>query len=104
MFTKMGSSNSDSPSNSDAMDLINDLMNEKGAVADRKSAISFSDFHAAVQKMVEAEIEKHSADGIGRVDYAVASGGGSFYIILKDITLAISCLCLGERYPEGYFP
>lgn len=60
----------------DAMDLFNAVMNEKGTVSNSKSAISFSDFHAAIQKMIEAEIEKHSADGIARVDYAVASGGG----------------------------
>jgi len=60
----------------DAMDMFNDVMKEKDVVADRKSAISFDDLLATIRMMIEAEIEKHSADGIGRVDYAIASGGG----------------------------
>ncbi|CAN4108536.1 unnamed protein product [Withania somnifera] len=36
---------------------------------------SLDEFRIYAREMVEKEIEKHAADGLGRVDYALASGG-----------------------------
>lgn len=36
---------------------------------------SLEDIRALAKEIVEKEIEKHAADGLGRVDYALASGG-----------------------------
>ncbi|KAK4739013.1 hypothetical protein R3W88_002710 [Solanum pinnatisectum] len=36
---------------------------------------SLDEFRVYAREMVEKEIEKHAADGLGRVDYALASGG-----------------------------
>ncbi|XP_016508054.1 SUN domain-containing protein 1 [Nicotiana tabacum] len=36
---------------------------------------SLDEFRAYAREVVEKEIEKHAADGLGRVDYALASGG-----------------------------
>ncbi|KAI3927449.1 hypothetical protein MKW92_044439 [Papaver armeniacum] len=38
--------------------------------------ISLDDIRAFAKEIVEKEIEKHAADGLGMVDYALASGGG----------------------------
>ncbi|KAJ0234807.1 SUN domain-containing protein 1 [Hirschfeldia incana] len=40
------------------------------------SAASIDELRAYAREMIEKEIEKHAADGLGRVDYALASGGG----------------------------
>ncbi|KAI3953010.1 hypothetical protein MKX01_028702 [Papaver californicum] len=37
---------------------------------------SLDDIRAFAKEIVEKEIEKHAADGLGMVDYALASGGG----------------------------
>ncbi|KDP20591.1 hypothetical protein JCGZ_04204 [Jatropha curcas] len=42
-----------------------------------ESDISLDDIRAYARDIVEKEIEKHAADGLGRVDYALASGGAS---------------------------
>ncbi|KAG2310182.1 hypothetical protein Bca4012_024685 [Brassica carinata] len=47
---------------------------KKGNVDD--SAFSIDELRAYAREMMEKEIEKHAADGLGRVDYALASGGG----------------------------
>ncbi|KAL9235173.1 hypothetical protein vseg_009960 [Gypsophila vaccaria] len=39
--------------------------------------LSFDEVRALAREVVEFEIEKHAADGLGRVDYALASGGAS---------------------------
>ncbi|XP_002970573.2 SUN domain-containing protein 1 [Selaginella moellendorffii] len=39
-------------------------------------ALSLDDVRAAAKKIIEDELERHRADGIGRTDYALASGGG----------------------------
>lgn len=36
---------------------------------------SLDEFRVYARQMVEKEIEKHAADGLGRVDYALSSGG-----------------------------
>ncbi|GLJ52353.1 hypothetical protein SUGI_1113740 [Cryptomeria japonica] len=71
----------------EAMDLINSALKEKNEVGDMKGVISLDDIRAATRRMIEAEIEKHSADGVGRVDYAIASGGGKVL-----------------SHSEGYYP
>ena len=38
--------------------------------------LSLDDVWAVANNIVEAEIDKHSADGLGRVDYALGMGGG----------------------------
>ncbi|KAI3987460.1 hypothetical protein MKX01_039518 [Papaver californicum] len=38
--------------------------------------LSLDDIRAFAKEIVEKEIEKHAADGLGMVDYALASGGG----------------------------
>jgi SUN domain-containing protein 1/2 len=40
------------------------------------SEVDLDQVRALAREIAMREIEKHSADGIGRVDYAVASGGG----------------------------
>nr|CAB3472775.1 unnamed protein product [Digitaria exilis] len=40
------------------------------------SKVDLDQVRALAREIVMKEIEKHAADGIGRVDYAVASGGG----------------------------
>lgn len=38
--------------------------------------VTLDDVRVYAREIVEKEIEKHAADGLGRVDYALASGGG----------------------------
>lgn len=52
----------------------------KNELAKRKSSressdVSLDEIGALAKEIVEKEIEKHAADGLGRVDYALASGG-----------------------------
>ena len=50
---------------------------KKGNVDDSAfSEVSIDELRAYAREMMEKEIEKHAADGLGRVDYALASGGG----------------------------
>ncbi|GMH07849.1 hypothetical protein Nepgr_009689 [Nepenthes gracilis] len=42
-----------------------------------QTKLTLDDISALARKIVEAEIEKHAADGLGRVDYALASGGAT---------------------------
>ncbi|XP_010423509.1 PREDICTED: protein SAD1/UNC-84 domain protein 1-like [Camelina sativa] len=49
---------------------------KKGNVDDSSfSDVSIDELRAYARDIMEKEIEKHAADGLGRVDYAVASGG-----------------------------
>ncbi|OEL24213.1 Protein SAD1/UNC-84 domain protein 1 [Dichanthelium oligosanthes] len=49
----------------------------KGSLASGSgSEVDLDQVRALAREIVMREIEKHAADGIGRVDYAVASGGG----------------------------
>ena len=51
------------------------VVNMRVAEGDGK-VLSLDDFWAVAKNIVEAEIDKHSADGLGRVDYALGTGGG----------------------------
>ncbi|CAA7033875.1 unnamed protein product [Microthlaspi erraticum] len=49
---------------------------KKGKVDDSAfSEVSIDELRAYAREVMEKEIEKHAADGLGRVDYASASGG-----------------------------
>ncbi|KAH7423092.1 hypothetical protein KP509_12G038900 [Ceratopteris richardii] len=63
------------PSKQDVLSLINSVVDQRAAEGSGK-ALSLDDVRAVARRMVEIEIEKHAADGIGRVDYALGSGGG----------------------------
>ncbi|CAN8269483.1 unnamed protein product [Cochlearia groenlandica] len=50
---------------------------KKGMVYDSSvSDVSIDELRAFARDIVEKEIGKHASDGLGRVDYALASGGG----------------------------
>ncbi|XP_074584057.1 SUN domain-containing protein 2-like [Curcuma longa] len=54
--------------------LINDLKNSKN-VDDGSKNLDLDQIRAIARGIVQKEIEKHATDGLGRVDYALASGG-----------------------------
>lgn len=54
--------------------IYEDLKRAKSGEFDDRYA-SLDDIRAYAREMIEREIEKHAADGLGRVDYALASGG-----------------------------
>ncbi|KAJ7297169.1 hypothetical protein O6H91_Y076000 [Diphasiastrum complanatum] len=62
-------------SRQDGADLIISAVNER-ASDNRDTNLSLDDLRAVARQIVRLELEKHAADGIGRVDYALASGGG----------------------------
>ncbi|KAI5062954.1 hypothetical protein GOP47_0021501 [Adiantum capillus-veneris] len=62
------------PSRKDVLGLINAVVDERAAEGTGK-ALSLDDVRAVARRLVEVELEKHAADGIGRVDYALGSGG-----------------------------
>ncbi|CAM8960763.1 unnamed protein product [Rhodiola kirilowii] len=47
-----------------------------GNVGSGNKRISLDDVRAYAREVVEMEIQKHAADGLGRADYALASAGG----------------------------
>ncbi|GMJ14361.1 SAD1/UNC-84 domain protein 1, ARABIDOPSIS SAD1/UNC-84 DOMAIN PROTEIN 1 [Hibiscus trionum] len=51
------------------------MLKEKG-IGEYDNAVSLSDLGAYAREIVKKEIEKHASDGLGRVDYALSSGGG----------------------------
>ncbi|XP_002991956.2 SUN domain-containing protein 1 [Selaginella moellendorffii] len=59
----------------EGMELIASIIQQRAAEESGKS-LTLDDVRIAARQIVEAELEKHSADGIGRVDYALGSGGG----------------------------
>ncbi|KAL2623986.1 hypothetical protein R1flu_008231 [Riccia fluitans] len=59
----------------EALELIKDVADQRAAQGEGR-ALSLDDVRAAAKQVVIREIQRHSADGIGRVDYALASGGG----------------------------
>ncbi|KAH7404006.1 hypothetical protein KP509_15G005200 [Ceratopteris richardii] len=63
------------PSREDVLTLINSVV-DKRAAEGSGNALSLDDVRAVAKRLVEVELEKHSADGISRVDYALGSGGG----------------------------
>ncbi|PKU64078.1 SUN domain-containing protein 1 isoform X1 [Dendrobium catenatum] len=50
-------------------------LKSKGNVDDISKDVDLDEIMAMTKEIVEKEIDKHSADGLGRVDYALASGG-----------------------------
>ncbi|CAM6094863.1 unnamed protein product [Calypogeia fissa] len=59
----------------EALELIKEVV-DKRAAEGKGRAFSLDDVRTAARQVVIREIERHSADGIGRVDYALGSGGG----------------------------
>ncbi|WVZ77113.1 hypothetical protein U9M48_025014 [Paspalum notatum var. saurae] len=55
-------------------DILNQLKKKKG-LSGTDDDISLDDLRLYAKEIVEIEIAKHSADGLGMVDYALASGG-----------------------------
>jgi SUN domain-containing protein 1/2 len=51
-------------------------VNRRAAEGSTGHSFSLEDVRSVARRMVLTEIEKHAADGIGRADYALASGGG----------------------------
>ncbi|KAL5733769.1 hypothetical protein ACOSQ2_033461 [Xanthoceras sorbifolium] len=50
---------------------------KKGKIGEvSENEVSLDDIRVYAREIVEQEIGKHAADGLGRVDYALASGGG----------------------------
>lgn len=54
--------------------IYEELKKAKNGEFDERFA-NLDDIRAYAREMIEREIQKHAADGLGRVDYAVASGG-----------------------------
>ncbi|KAE8689560.1 protein ETHYLENE INSENSITIVE 3-like isoform 1 [Hibiscus syriacus] len=52
------------------------MLKEKGENGKSENPVSLSDLGAYAREIVKNEIEKHASDGLGRVDYALSSGGG----------------------------
>ncbi|XP_059075907.1 SUN domain-containing protein 1-like isoform X2 [Cryptomeria japonica] len=66
--------------------IVNNVIENRVNEGDGK-VLSLDDVRAVARRLVEAEIERHAADGLGRVDYALGSGGGRVV-----------------QHSEGYFP
>uniref|UniRef100_A0A0D9XJK9 SUN domain-containing protein n=1 Tax=Leersia perrieri TaxID=77586 RepID=A0A0D9XJK9_9ORYZ len=56
-------------------EIVNELKKKKG-LDGTLSDISLDDIRLFAKEIVEMEIDRHAADGLGMVDYALASGGG----------------------------
>ncbi|KAL0557116.1 hypothetical protein IC582_005634 [Cucumis melo] len=54
--------------------IYEELKKAKNGEFDERFA-NLDEIRASAREMIEREIQKHAADGLGRVDYAVASGG-----------------------------
>ncbi|GKV39697.1 hypothetical protein SLEP1_g47428 [Rubroshorea leprosula] len=55
--------------------IYEELKNSKGESGENENNLSLDGMKAYAREILEKEIEKHAADGLGRVDYALASGG-----------------------------
>lgn len=73
---------------------VEEFQGKKGV--DDISALKLDEIRAFAREIVEKEISKHAADGLGRVDYAVASGGAT---VLKH-----SDAFDGARWVGSWFP
>ncbi|XP_002988787.2 SUN domain-containing protein 1 [Selaginella moellendorffii] len=62
-------------SREETLELVKSAMDQRAREGSDK-AISLDDVRAAARKVVQSELETHAADGIGRVDFALESGGG----------------------------
>lgn len=60
----------------EAIELMKSVVNRRAAEGSTGHSFSLEDVRSVARRMVLTEIEKHAADGIGRPDYALASGGG----------------------------
>ncbi|KAI4373116.1 hypothetical protein MLD38_011277 [Melastoma candidum] len=56
---------------------VDEVRAAKKRNGDARSDVSFDELRAYAREMLIKQIARHVADGIGMVDYAVASGGGS---------------------------
>lgn len=59
----------------EVMELVKNVVEQRASESTSKS-FSLEDVRSVARKIVMSELEKHAADGIGRTDYALASGGG----------------------------
>lgn len=59
----------------EVMELVKNVVEQRASESSSKS-FSLEDVRSIARKIVLGEVEKHAADGIGRTDYALASGGG----------------------------
>lgn len=59
----------------DVLGLLNQVVDKRASEGEGQ-ALSLDDIRAVARRMVEVEIERHAADGLGMVDYAVGTGGG----------------------------
>ncbi|GKU91445.1 hypothetical protein SLEP1_g5319 [Rubroshorea leprosula] len=55
--------------------MYEELKKGVGESGEIENDVSLDDLRAYAREIVEKEIEKHAADGLGRADYALASGG-----------------------------
>eukprot|EP00249_Psilotum_nudum_P013495 c24362_g1_i1 orf=380-1879(+) len=63
------------PTRQEVEELVTSIIDTK--VQDfHAQALTLDDVRAAARKIIEAEIEKHSQDGIAKIDYALGTGGG----------------------------
>ncbi|XP_074312363.1 SUN domain-containing protein 1-like [Silene latifolia] len=61
-------------SKDDVIRMYDELVSGNGGSGEATD-VSLDDVRGLAREIVEKEIEKHAADGVGRVDYALASGG-----------------------------
>eukprot|EP01018_Ginkgo_biloba_P025681 Gb_11080 [translate_table: standard] len=59
----------------DILSLVNFVVDARASEGEGH-ALSLDDVRAVARRLVEVELEKHAADGLGRVDYALGMGGG----------------------------
>ncbi|KAK9154469.1 hypothetical protein Sjap_001949 [Stephania japonica] len=72
-----------------------DELKKSRSAEEREKDWSLDDIRAIARTIVEREVEKHAADGLGKVDYAVASAGG------KIVAHSESILCPSSGF--SYF-
>ncbi|KAF4397153.1 hypothetical protein G4B88_008999, partial [Cannabis sativa] len=60
--------------------IFEELENKITGDDDGNGKASLNDIRVYARDLVLKEIEKHAADGVGRVDYALGSGGGKWFL------------------------
>jgi SUN domain-containing protein 1/2 len=63
-------------SRTEALEMMRSVAADMLAVEGEGESLSLEDVRAVARQIVLTELQKHTADGIGRPDYALASGGG----------------------------
>jgi len=63
-------------SRTEALEMMRSVAADMLAVEGEGESLSLEDVRAVARQIVLTELQKHMADGIGRPDYALASGGG----------------------------